>query len=72
MIEVDGRPPIKARKETQFSTVKRRSGRESVPFLGLDSGEHIVRFNHNKGHVDCLIKVWLCPYGWAWKILNDI
>jgi len=72
MIEVDGKPTKKQREETQFSTIKKIRGRRaSVPFLGLESGEHVVRFKHGKTHTDCVIKVWLSMYGWAWIILRD-
>jgi len=56
-------------KNTQFSTIKRRSGRESVPYLGLSAGVHYVRFYNDKRDVVLKIKTWLSPYGWAWKVL---
>ena len=70
MIEVDGNPPKIF--ETQFSTIKRRNGRDSVPFLGLQPGEHLVRFNGKRKKTDCIVKVWLCPYGWAWEIIKKL
>jgi hypothetical protein len=72
MVEVEGKPPKKAFHDTQFSSVKRRSGRESVPFLGLEPGEHTVIFKHGKGSTECRIKVWLSMYGWAWKIIKQV
>ena len=70
MCETPTIPTAKKYKETQFSTVKRRSGKESVPFLGLEVGEHKVRFYNDRKEATLRVKVWLSPYGWAWKILG--
>ena len=63
-------PTSKKYREVQFSTAKKRSGRESIPFLGLDSGTHRVKFYNDKKEAVLTVKTWLSPYGWAWKIVG--
>ena len=63
-------PTARKYRETRFSTVKRRSGAESVPFLGLDPGTHKVRFYNDKEEALLTVKTWISPYGWAWKIVG--
>ena len=63
-------PTHKKYRDTQFSTVKRRTGKESVPFLGLDTGEHVVKFCNETRSAVLSVKVWISPFGWAWKILH--
>ena len=64
-------PTAKKYRTTQFSTVKKRTGAESVRFLDLDSGTRKVRFINEKGReVILTVKTWLSPYGWAWKIIK--
>lgn len=65
-------PERKFFTETQYSTIKKRSGKESVPFLGLDTGEHKVKFYTETKESLCLVKVWISPYGWAWRILKKL
>lgn len=63
----------KAKLNTQFSTKKTRAGKKSVPFLGLNSGNHEVRFVHNKKeYTDCIVKVWLSMFGWAWIVKHEV
>ena len=64
-------PTAKKYRETQFSTTKKRTGRESIPFIGLDSGIHKVRFYNDNREFIASVKTWLSPYGYAWKILKD-
>ena len=71
MIEVEGNPQKKAYKDVQFSTVKTVRGKKSIPFLGLEPGEHVVRFKGKRKTTDCIVKVWLSMYGWAWQIIRD-
>ena len=63
-------PTAKKYRQTQYSTIKRRSGRESVPFLGLDGGLHRVKFWNDKKEVELSIKTWLSPYGYAWRVVK--
>jgi hypothetical protein len=63
-------PTSKKYREVQYSTVKKRSGRESTPFLGLESGTHKVKFYNEKKEALLTVKTWLSPYGWAWKIVG--
>jgi hypothetical protein len=63
-------PTAKKYKETQFSTVKKRIGQESVPFLDLPAGIHKVKFYNDKREAVLTVKTWLSPYGWAWKIVS--
>lgn len=58
--------------ETQYSTIKRRSGKESIPFLDLDTGEHKVKFYTKTKQLLCLVEVWISPYGWAWRIIKKL
>jgi len=62
-------PTSKKYKDAQFSTIKKRTGRESVPFLGLDAGIYKVKFYNEKREVLLTVKTWLSPYGWAWKVI---
>jgi len=66
-----GLPTKKMYKETQFSTVKKRTGKESVPFLGLASGTHKVKFYTETKSIIRNVKTWLSPYGYAWIIMSD-
>ena len=70
MCETPTIPTAKKYKQTQFSTVKKRSGKESVPFLGLEAGIHRVKFYNDKKEALLTVKTWLSPYGWAWKVIN--
>lgn len=63
-------PKSKHYKETQFSTIKCRRGRESVPFLGLSPGTHKVKFVDGDKSKLCLVKVWISLYGDAWQIIK--
>tara|TARA_R110000822_G_scaffold32162_1_gene92573 strand:+ start:640 stop:882 length:243 start_codon:yes stop_codon:yes gene_type:complete len=65
-------PTAKKYKETQYSTVKKRTGKESVPFLGLDSGYHSIRFINHHRQATLTIKTWISPYGYAWKVIPTI
>tara|TARA_R110000772_G_scaffold190788_1_gene301603 strand:+ start:279 stop:521 length:243 start_codon:yes stop_codon:yes gene_type:complete len=65
-------PTAKKYKETQYSTVKKRTGRESVPFLWLDSGYHRIRFINHHRQATLIIKTWLSPHGYAWKVISTI
>ena len=60
----------KYRTEAQFSKLKKRSGMESVPFLGLNSGIHRVKFYNERQEAILYVKVWISPYGWAWKVVG--
>jgi len=57
-------------KETQYSTIPRKSGKESIPFLGLEPGIHKVKFYTDDKEIICKVKTWLSLYGWAWIILD--
>lgn len=70
MCETRTIPAASKYREAQFSTVKRRSGKESVPFLDLPAGIHKVKFYNDKREALLTVKTWLSPYGWAWKIIN--
>ena len=61
-------PTAKKYKKTQFSTTKKRAGKESVPLFGLTSGTHTVRFYNDDQEAVLNVKVWLSLYGWAWRI----
>ena len=63
-------PSKKEYRETQFSTIKRRTGRESVPFLGLEPGIHLVKFYTEKKSILRYIETWVSMYGDAWIILK--
>lgn len=65
-------PGKKCFTETQYSIKKRRSGKESIPFLGLDAGEHKVMFHTDTKKSLCLVKVWISPFGWAWRIIKNL
>ena len=41
-------PGKKYYTDTQFSEIKRRSGKVSVPFMGLDVGVHTVKFQKDR------------------------
>lgn len=62
-------PTANKYREVQFSTVKRRIGKESVPFLGLEAGTHKVKFYNDKKEAVLTVKTWLSMYGWAWQIV---
>ena len=70
MCETSTIPTAKKYKQTQFSTVKTRIGKQSVPFLGLEAGIHRVKFYNDKKEALLTVETWLSPYGWAWKIIN--
>ena len=63
-------PSKKYYRDTQFSEIKRRDGKESVPFLGLDEGIHEVKFQTSGKGIVAKVKVWLSMYGWAWIIIE--
>ena len=65
-------PTAKKYRETQYSTRKLRSGRISVPFLGLESGTHRIRFYNKRREATLTVKTWECPYGYAWRVVKDI
>ena len=73
MIRIEASFPTKKQfKETQYSYKKTRNGKESVPFLGLESGEHEIEII-NKGKCKrYIIKTWLSIYGFAWIVLKEI
>ncbi len=70
MCETPTIPTAKKYREVQFSTNKKRTGKESVPFLGLEAGTHKVKFYNEKREVVLSVKTWLSPYGWAWMIVD--
>jgi len=70
MCETPTIPTSKKYRYPQLSTVKKRTGKESVPFLGLDAGIHKVKFFNENREALLTVKVWISPYGWAWKIIN--
>ena len=70
MCETPTIPTAKKYRDVQFSTVKKRTGKESVPFLGLEAGTHKVKFYNDKAEAALTVKTWLSPYGWAWKIIG--
>ncbi len=57
---------------TQFAFKKTRSGHESIPFLGLSPGIHIVKFFTNKKSIIVNVKIWISLYGNAWQCLKNI
>jgi len=63
-------PTARRYRKPQFSFAKKRSGKESVPLFGLASGTHRLTFFNEGGECTCNIKVWLSPYGWAWRIIK--
>lgn len=71
MCETSTIPTAKKYREVQFSTVKRRSGRESIPFLGLEAGTYRVRFYNNRKEAVLTIETWLSIYGWAWRVIGS-
>ena len=63
-------PTAKKYKKVQFSVSKKRTGKESVKFLGFNSGQRKVRFYREDGKEAILtVKTWLSRYGWAWRII---
>lgn len=42
------------------------------PLAGLLPGDHLVRFQSKKMHIDCIVKVFTGDYGWSWKVLEVI
>jgi len=59
--------------DVRFSSIKRRSGKESVPLFGLDAGIHHIAITNNRGkRREYIVKIWPSPYGWAWQALNEI
>lgn len=62
-------PKSKKYKQTQYSTVKTRNGKKSVPFLGLPCGVHTIRFYNDKDEITVKVKTWLSMYGYAWRVL---
>jgi len=67
MIVVQGLPTKKHWK-AQFSTVRTRNGKESIPFAGLEAGDHLITFVGKRKKVTCLVSVWYSLNGWAWQI----
>ncbi len=70
----DSLPSKKAYNETQYSTVKRRFGNgyiyESIPFLGLNPGIHLVNFQTKSKSILRFVRVWVSMYGDAWQVIN--
>jgi hypothetical protein len=62
--------PKKKILDPYFSTIKKRAGTEPVPFAGLDTGDHEIRFETKTKFLECIVKHWLSPYGYAWQIIT--
>lgn len=70
MCETPTIPTAKKYRGVQYSIIKRRSGKESVQFLGLKTGTYRVKFYNDKREAILTVKTWLSPYGWAWMIVD--
>jgi hypothetical protein len=51
-----------------YPAIKKRSGKESVPFLGLECGEHEIRFETKTKFLECIVRHWYSIFGYAWEI----
>ena len=59
--------------DVRYSEIKRRSGSESVPLFGLDSGLHHIAITKENGkRKEYIVKIWLSMYGWAWKAIDEV
>jgi len=59
--------------DTNFSTIKTRRGKESVPFLGLSPGTYKIKITKDNGKSKIYkIKTWLSMYGYAWQAVEEL
>lgn len=71
MLVINQNLPKSCFNRVNFSTIKKRSGRESVPFLGLQAGAYIVKFVGARTTKTVEIKIWLSMHGWAWEVIKE-
>jgi len=70
--EVPSLPSRKCFTDTQYSFIKRRWGKESVPFMNLSPGKYKILFTTKTKKQLCLVKVWISHFGDAWQILKSL